>query len=126
MQKGEEKQQEERKKAEEKQPPAPAPRLTSRQQHPLDALDAAGSGLWQRSLEASGFSPAMVRVLETKGWVRRDRRPLSTGVMSAAPLEAARPLTSEQQQGFSPQSRSGLAMCGSPHPSLLRNTWKNS
>ena len=80
------------------QPPEPAPRLTSRQQQLLDALDAAGSGLWQRSLEASGFSPSMVRVLETKGWVRRDRRPLSTGVMSAAPLEAARPLTSEQQQ----------------------------
>ena len=80
------------------QPPVPAPPLTSRQQQLLNALDVAGSGLWQRSLEASGFSPSMVRVLETKGWVRRDRRPLSTGVMSAAPLEAARPLTSEQEQ----------------------------
>ena len=79
------------------QPPEPF-LVTSRQQQLLDALDAAGSGLWQRSLEASGFSPAMVRSLETKGWVRRERRPLSTGVTSAAPLEAARPLTSEQEQ----------------------------
>ena len=80
------------------QPPEPIPSLTPRQQQLLNALDAAGAGLWQRSLEASGFSPAMVRSLEAKGMVRRQRRTVPTGKPSTKPLEAARPLTSEQEQ----------------------------
>ena len=88
------------------QPPEPIPSLTPRQQQLLNALDAAGAGLWQRSLEASGFSPATVRSLEAKGMVRRQRRTVPTGKPSTKPLEAARPLTSEQEQVTRPVAQS--------------------
>ena len=80
-------------------PAADAPAPTPRQQELLHALDTTTSGTWQRTLEADGFSPGVVQALESKGWIRRERRRRSLDPLPVpVATEAAQLLTAEQQQ----------------------------
>ena len=80
-----------------------APEPTPRQRQVLSLLDNHGSGLWQRSLEQQGVSAGLLRALEQKGLIQRERRrrtpeeTLSPG-SGEADLESPRSLTEEQQK----------------------------
>ena len=84
-------------------PSTGAPDPTPRQRLVLELLESHGSGLWQKALEQQGFSAALLRALEHKGWILRDKRrcspdePAQPGTTSER-LELPRPLTQEQQQ----------------------------
>ena len=47
---------------------------TPRQRLVLELLESHGSGLWQKDLEQQGFSAGLLRGLEQKGWILREKR----------------------------------------------------
>ena len=82
--------------------PSVLPKAT-RQSALLAELERRGGGAWQRDLLAEGFQSGMVKSLESKGLIRRQRKsesgPRGTdqSAASAAELESPRSLTNEQQ-----------------------------
>ena len=76
---------------------------TPRQRLVLKLLESHGSGLWQQSLEQEGFSSALLRALEQKGWILREKRRRCSDEApqpgtNSVQLEEPRSLTHEQQQ----------------------------
>ena len=76
---------------------------TPRQRLVLKLLESHGSGLWQQSLEQEGFSSALLRALEQKGWILREKRRRCSDEApqpgtNSVQLEVPRSLTHEQQQ----------------------------
>ena len=76
---------------------------TPRQRLVLKLLESHGSGLWQQSLEQEGFSAALLRALEQKGWILREKRRRCSDEApqpgtNSVQLEEPRSLTHEQQQ----------------------------
>ena len=76
---------------------------TPRQRLVLKLLESHGSGLWQQSLEQEGFSAALLRALEQKGWILREKRRRCSDEVpqpgtNSVQLEEPRSLTHEQQQ----------------------------
>ena len=81
----------------------PSTLKAARQLELLAELDRRGGGAWQRDLLAQGFPSGMVKSLESKGLIRRQRKseagPGGSDRTSAcvAELESPRPLTDEQR-----------------------------
>ena len=76
---------------------------TPRQRLVLKLLESHGSGLWQQALEQEGFSAALLRALEQKGWILREKRRRCSDEApqpgtNSVQLEEPRSLTHEQQQ----------------------------
>ena len=79
------------------EPPADPQSLSSRQQALISWLNDRGRGIWQRELVAAGFSVDIVTRLESRGWLRRERRrPDAQGTASPQMLEAPQILTDDQ------------------------------
>ena len=84
-------------------PASGAPDPTPRQRLVLALLESHGSGLWQQALEQEGFSAVLLRALEQKGWILREKRRRCSDQApqpgtNSVQLEVPRSLTHEQQQ----------------------------
>ncbi|BEV35853.1 primosomal protein N' [Synechococcus sp. M16CYN] len=74
-----------------------APDPTPQQQQLLDWLHKAGGGAWQRDLESVGFRTALIRSLESSGYIMRKRRYWKQKtIVRSTPLESPQILTEEQ------------------------------
>ena len=79
-----------------------APEPTPRQRLLLESLETHGAGIWQQVLEKQGFSTGLLRSLEQKGWILREKRrrcPEDSALCHTRPMALERPrsLTEEQQ-----------------------------
>ena len=75
---------------------------TNRQQQLLNLLLTRGGGMWQKDLEAAGFSAALLRPLAAQGYVRKERRRSDpSDPEPSRELESPRLLTTEQRDAVS-------------------------